>query len=215
MERVNESPTISAAAPLVLASGSPRRRELLERVGLPLVVRPAQVDERLPPHLPLDQALRALAERKARAPWQPLDWSLGADTVVVVDGRVLGKPKDATEAQAMLSSLQGRGHDVLTGCALIGPAGDLRWAEVVATRVVFRGLSAREVAAYVASGEPFGKAGAYAVQGIGAALVARVEGSYTNVVGLPLPEVLVALSEAGALSGPPYATGGPALEDRA
>ena len=130
---------------------------------------------------------------------RPGDWVLAADTVVEIDGRVLGKPVDDEDAKAMLACLAGREHRVFTGFALLAPGGDVRAAEVVVSRVRFRPLDARAIATYVASEEPADKAGAYGIQGLGSGLIAAIEGSFTNVVGLPLFEVERALREAGLL----------------
>jgi septum formation protein len=126
---------------------------------------------------------------------------LAADTIVEIDGRILGKPADQDDARAMLASLAGREHRVHTGFALLAPGGQVRAAEVVVTRVRCRPLDAPAIATYVASEEPADKAGAYAIQGLGAGLIAGIDGSFTNVVGLPLVEVGRALREAGLLDG--------------
>lgn len=180
-----------SASPLVLASASPRRRWLLAKLG-----RPFEVDAPDIPEVPhAGEAADVFAERMAIekatavAARHPDAWVLAADTVVTLDGAALGKPKDAAEAATMLRSLAGRAHVVHTGVALRGPAGTPSERMVVGTPVVFRSLTADEITAYIATGEPFDRAGAYAIQGEGAHLVDRVEGSYTNVIGLPLPEV--------------------------
>lgn len=186
--------TIDAEHPLVLASASPRRRALLERVGVPLVVRPVDVDEAVRPgegayaYLERVVADKAAAARRAA----PGGLMLVADTSVIVDGEVLGKPGDDDEARAMVGRLQGREHEVATRFAL----GDAH-AETVRTRVWFRPLADPQIRRYVATGEGRDKAGAYGIQGVGAMLVSRIEGSYTNVVGLPLAEVIVALEGLG------------------
>lgn len=180
---------MSPAYTLVLASASPRRRELLEGLGWRVLVCPAEVDETpLPDEGARDYVLR-LAEAKARAaastaprPDLPL---LAADTTVVLDGELLGKPADNAEAAAMLRRLSGRIHEVWTGVCLLRPT----WRAALAadcTRVEFAVLDEPEIAAYVASGEPRGKAGAYAIQGRAGQFIPRIEGSYSNVVGLPL-----------------------------
>jgi septum formation protein len=187
------------AAALLLASASPRRRELLARVGLALVVRPADVDES-----PRDgEDPRAYVARIAGAKADVAagsrvagQWVLAADTTVTIDGAILGKAVDAAEAATMLRRLAGRVHQVITGFAVLGDGG-VRVAREVVTDVVFVAMDEAAIADYVASGEWRGKAGAYAVQGIGAALVAEVRGSVTNVIGLPLAEVLAALREVG------------------
>lgn len=172
---------------LILASGSPRRRELLAGLGWNFKVIPSEVDEKKiegeAPHLMVER----LASEKAAdvASRNKGCWTIGADTVVVVDGRVLGKPSCSGEAFEMLSLLAGRAHSVFTGVALVSPSGDtlVRHEE---TRVRFRPLSDAEIKAYIAQGECMDKAGAYAIQEKGTLLVDRVEGCYFNVVGLPL-----------------------------
>ena len=194
--------------PLVLASGSPRRRELLERAGVPLVIDPAHVDETLRSgETPPDYALRLAREKAATvAARHSPAWVLGADTVVVLDGEVLGKPDDAGQARAMLTRLAGRVHQVLTATCLLAPAtlGREPKTQLVTTRVEFRQLAPKDIDGYVQSQEWRGKAGGYAIQGIAAALVLAIAGSYTNVVGLPLGEVLEDL-EAGRADGAPAA----------
>lgn len=181
---------------LVLASASPRRRELLARLGLPFVVVPSGADEDAPDGAdPLDLA-RGLAVGKARAVWAsrgPDACVLGADTVVAADDagrrRVLGKPADPAEARAMLDLLSGATHTVYTGVALVtcGP-GDrpLARSAVAATRVAFRALTEAELDAYLLTDEPWDKAGGYGVQGLASAFVESMEGDYYNVMGLPL-----------------------------
>ena len=183
---------------LILASASPRRRELLERVGVVFTVEPADADETRRPGEPAGAYAARVATDKARAvaARRPDAAVLAADTIVVVDGDVLGKAADAGEARAVLTRLSGRSHVVTTSVSLLVPgAAERHFA--VHTQVEFRELGARELDGYLASGEWRGKAGAYAVQGIGAGLVRAVRGSYTNVVGLPLVEVLEALAGAG------------------
>jgi septum formation protein len=176
---------------LVLASASPRRAELLRTAGFTFDVHPADVDETpRPAEPPAAYALR-VARDKARAAAgrieTPEAWILAADTVVVVDGAMLGKPVDHADARRMLSMLSGMVHEVLTGVVLRhGPA---ETSEVVSTRVRFAVLSPAEIEWYVASGEPEGKAGAYAIQGLGSRFVDRIEGSWSNVVGLPVATV--------------------------
>jgi septum formation protein len=171
----------------VLASGSPRRRELLAGLGLPFTVRAAGVDESpLAGEAPA-ACVRRLALAKATALAEDGELVLGADTVVVLDGEMLGKPRDPADARRMLAAIAGREHTVLTGVALHEAAGGRREASVEASRVRMARMTPEEIAWYVASGEPLDKAGSYAVQGIGALFVEAVYGNYTNVVGLPLP----------------------------
>lgn len=187
-------------AALVLASASPRRLEMLERVGLEVEVSPTAIDET--PHLaerPSACALRLATEKAAAAAaLSPGRWVLAADTVVEVDGVMLGKPSDAVSAAAMLAQLAGRSHRVVTGYAIRGPDG-ASTARAVTTEVDFRDLQPDEIDGYLASGEWQGKAGGYAAQGIAAAFVIAVRGSFTNVIGLPLAEVLMDLERAGAI----------------
>ncbi len=172
---------------LILASASPRRRELLERLTTDFRVVPAEVDETLADGATAD-AVTALALRKARAVATRVGQGvvLGADTVVVIDGDVLGKPADADEARAMLHRLRGRRHDVVTGVAVVDAASGRSATEAVVTAVLMRDYDDATIEAYVASGEPLDKAGAYAIQEAGGALVAGWTGSFSNIVGLPL-----------------------------
>lgn len=184
--------------PLVLASGSPRRAEILRILGLEFSVQPTGVDESiLKGESPAGHVLR-LAEEKARAVSAGRGEALvlGGDTVVVLDGRLLGKPGSESEAVSMLLELQGREHEVLTGLALAVPGGEV-FSGVQGTRVTFREFGSETARAYVATGEPMDKAGAYGIQGAGAALVAGLDGDYFNVVGLPVPLLLDLLDRAG------------------
>ncbi len=172
---------------LVLASASPRRAELLALLGVPFTVVPADVDEQCDPGWTPEQAVVNLAIRKALAVPQHVEpdvWVLGADTLVAVDGEMLGKPCDRADAVAMLRRLNGRTHHVWTGVAL-ARAGRIVSAKAECTGVTFRAVPDDLLQRYVDTGEPFDKAGAYAIQGYGAVLVARVDGCYNNVVGLP------------------------------
>lgn len=176
------------APPLILASTSPRRREILEQLRIPFeVIAPAYEET---DGDPVAHALGKARSVSAGAGDSPV---LGCDTEVVCGGRVYGKPETAAEAEAMLDSLAGNTHDVVSGLALITPA----WEEVhrVVTRVTFRRLTPRDLAHYVASGEWEGRAGAYAIQGLGASLVERIEGDYLNVVGLPAALLVRLLAE--------------------
>ncbi|MDN5344745.1 MAG: nucleoside triphosphate pyrophosphatase [Clostridia bacterium] len=184
---------------LILASASPRRRELLARLGLGFTIQPSEVDESGYRDLPPADKVEALALAKARAVAATAEGALviGADTVVVLQGQVLGKPASAAEAVAMLEFLSGRTHTVYTGVAVVrAPAGPAAAAHAC-TEVTFRQLSSAIIAAYVASGEPMDKAGAYGIQGRGALLVAGINGDYFNVVGLPLVKVAELLEQFG------------------
>ena len=186
-----------SAVRLILASASPRRSELLRAAGFDFQVVPADVDERPLPGETPDAYVRRVALDKAMAVAACLPDAvvLAADTCVVVDDAILGKPADEAEAASMLAMLSGRAHDVLTGVVVIGPAGTR--VESADSRVEFAPLSAAEIAWYVASGEPSDKAGAYAIQGLASRFVERVEGSYSNVVGLPVALVYRLLLEQG------------------
>jgi nucleoside triphosphate pyrophosphatase len=192
--------SLSAVAPtVILASASPRRRELLARLSIPFTVMPANVDEQLRPgETPLAYVVR-LAQAKAACIAQrfPEALVLGADTVVVLDRHIMGKPEDVAHARRMLARLSGQQHTVITGLALLHHSRRLRYLDSVSTRVRFRPLAAAEIEQYLASGEPFDKAGAYAIQGRAGAFVAAVEGCYTNVVGLPVQRTAALLQAAG------------------
>jgi septum formation protein len=174
------------APPLLLASTSPQRRAILEQLGLPFDVVEPRYEEETPEQGDAVQLVRDHARAKARsvadvAGERPV---LGVDTAVVLGGRIFGKPENATEAEAMLEKLGGRTHVVVSGLCLLTPAWEV--VEHEATRVTFRSLTPRDLAAYLATGEWEGRAGSYAIQGRGAGLVRRIEGDYLNVVGLPV-----------------------------
>jgi len=188
---------------LVLASASPRRQDLLRNAGISFTVQPADVDEK-----PLvGESARECAERLARekalavARARPEDLVLGADTVVVVDETILGKPVDAADAARMLRLLSGRVHQVITGLCFIEPAaaGEMRVARTASetTLVTMSDICEDEIRAYVATGEPMDKAGAYAIQGMASRWIPRIEGDYSNVVGLPVALVSRMLREKG------------------
>lgn len=178
---------------LVLASGSPRRRRMLAELGLEFTVAAAEIAEvAATGEGPADFVRRlALEKAAAVAAARPESWVLAADTVVALGERILGKPADQAQAASMLAALSGREHTVWTGFALL--RGREQVAEVVATRVWFAPLSPSLIRAYVATGEPLDKAGAYGIQGRGGMLVAKIEGSVSNVIGLPLAEVTTTL----------------------
>ena len=185
---------------LYLASGSPRRRELLGQIGVPFTTLPTVIDETPLPSEPAVDYVRRLACAKAQVGLASLAAPgaavvLGADTSVVLDGRILGKPQDRADALAMLTALSGHTHEVLTAVAL---ANSQRCeVRVVSSQVSFRPLSAVEIEAYWASGEPQDKAGSYAIQGLGAVFVADLHGSFSAVVGLPLCETAALLADFG------------------
>jgi len=189
---------------LILASSSPRRQELLRQIGIPFVVEAPDVDEHAVEARSPAELVEQLALRKARAvaAQHPADIVLGADTVVVVDGEVLGKPADRTEAEAMLARLSGRPHQVLTGVAVVRGGEELVAHEETVVR--FAPLTREQIQWYVETGEPMDKAGAYGIQGRAAALIASISGDYFNVVGLPLHRTVQMLTQFGY----PIFTGG-------
>jgi nucleoside triphosphate pyrophosphatase len=190
-----------SAPSIVLASASPRRAELLESAGIRFVVVPGHIDETPhPDEPPLDHVLR-LAREKAQevAHREEGRFFVGADTIVVCNHEIMGKPRDDADAVRMLTKLSGIGHEVITGFAVVDKEHDLAICRAVTTRVYFKKLDEAEIAAYVATGCPRDKAGAYAIQGGAAYMVERITGSYTNVVGLPLCEVVETLREVGAV----------------
>ena len=184
-------------ARIILASQSPRRRELLSLVGIPHEVRPADLDERvLPGELPAPHAERlARAKAEAVAVKEPDAVVIGADTIVVLDGDILGKPRDAGDAAAMLHRLAGRTHTVLTAVAVARDGRTVSGVESV--EVTFRPLTAEQIDAYIATGEPMDKAGAYGIQGYGAVIVERVHGDYFAVMGLALGRLVGLLEQVG------------------
>jgi septum formation protein len=185
---------------LILASQSPRRAALLDQVGVAFATAPAAIDERVAPAEQAGDYVRRIAIEKARAVRErhPGDAVLGADTAVVLDRRIFGKPADRADATRMLLALSGRTHEVLTGVALVTE----RTAYALSvSRVSFRTIREAEAEAYWASGEPVDKAGGYAIQGLGAAFVERIEGSYSGIMGLPLFETLALLRTIGVRSG--------------
>ena len=191
---------ISTASPLILASSSPRRKRLLRQVCIPFRVLPSRIVEESTTEEP-EALVRSLAEKKAKAAARKAagQWILGADTVVVLENEILGKPENRKDAASMLTRLSGREHRVVTGFSILDPSGAHAHSEEVVTLVRVRKLLRREIDAYIDTGEPFGKAGSYAIQGIGTFMVESITGSYTNVVGLPVSAVIQGLLKAGAL----------------
>jgi septum formation protein len=192
---------------LILASGSPRRHELLSQTGLKFTVAAANINEDLLPNEAAAAYVQRLAEEKAQAVWNlhrstdtPEDplIVLGADTCVVCDGQILGKPIDTADARRMLTLLSGRTHAVLTGVAAVTGGKIVRDVEI--TQVTFNQLNDAEIARYISDGEPLDKAGAYAIQGYAARWIPRIEGCYFNVVGLPIARTIALLAEAQAPS---------------
>lgn len=191
----------ATSPPLVLASASPRRRELLGAAGIDFEILPAEIaEQREPGESPRDFVRRLAAEKAeavcARVGSEGRKLVLGADTIVVIDEDVLGKPVDEAHANELLGRLLGRSHRVITGVAIVDSATGARFEAQVESEVRMRGASAAEREAYVSSGEPLDKAGAYAVQGEGRRFVERVVGSETNVIGLPMDETLELLKRA-------------------
>lgn len=188
---------MDGSTPLVLASRSPRRAELLKAAGIPFVVRVADIDETpLPGEKPRDYVLRVAGEKARAVPAADSEVVLAADTTVVLGNEILGKPQDSADATRTLAALAGQRHDVLTGvCIMRG--GQMLALEVASTGVWFSPVLASAIADYVATGEPMDKAGAYAIQGMASRWIERIDGSYTNVVGLPVELVYRLLSESG------------------
>ncbi|NTV14893.1 MAG: septum formation inhibitor Maf [Desulfobulbaceae bacterium] len=188
-------------APLILASGSPRRRKFLTDLGLVFTLAAADLDETIHPgELPGELVCRLAGEKAAAvAAAHPEAWVIGADTVVVLGREILGKPSDPAEALAMLKRLAGRTHEVWTGVSLMRRSDRASRTFAVCTEVTFAEASESVLAAYVATGEPLDKAGAYGIQGHGVFLVSAIAGSYSNVVGLPLPELLEQLLALGVI----------------
>ena len=183
---------------IILASGSPRRRELLAGLGWNFEVIPPQVDEKKIDGEPPAELVKRLAEEKASSVASRFlgNWVLGADTVVALEGRILGKPNSEGEAAEMIAELSGRTHSVFTGVALIAPDGR-KLINAEETRVTFRPLEKEDILAYIALGESMDKAGAYAIQERGTLLAERIDGCYFNVVGLPLFRVSQMFAEMG------------------
>ena len=193
---------ITISGRLILASASPRRIELLTLMGLDFDIMPANIDETFrPEETPREHVLR-LSEEKALsvARCHPDAWVLGADTIVFIAGEVLGKPGSPAEAREMLEKLSGREHEVLTGFCIIRQDRGVRIREVVGSAVLFRKIAPDEMAWYTGTEEPYDKAGAYAVQGMGGCFIREIRGSWTNVVGLPQCEVVDALKRVAAIA---------------
>jgi septum formation protein len=204
-----ETMQIDRERPLLLVSASPRRRELLAAIGIPLAVGSVAVDEAIGADESPSSYLHRIVRAKLSAALDDEDLSVArarsaamlvADTIVVLDDEILGKPRDEADARAMTARLAGRAHQVHTRFALALPADDRAHVETVVTQVWFRRLDRAQIARYASTGEGMDKAGAYAIQGIGAMLVSRIEGSHSNVVGLPLAEVTEALVALGVVT---------------
>lgn len=195
-------PVISKKNPLVLASDSPRRKDLLNQINIPFIVFPSNIDEndeKGEPH----EICTHLAEKKAVSVFKNKPgnhWVLGADTVVVKNSEIMGKPSGNDEARSMLSFLSNGDHEVITGFSMIDPSGSISLTRHVSTIVSVKKLSQSEIDSYIKSGEPFGKAGGYAIQGIGAFMIKSIKGSYSNVVGLPLFALIDSLKKLKAIN---------------
>ncbi|WP_230986517.1 Maf family protein [Cohnella fermenti] len=181
----------------MLASASPRRQELIAKLGLPVIIRPSDADENTPPDWSPATIVEELSLRKARAVAEATDRSelaggaplaivVGSDTIVALAGEAMGKPKDESDAEAMLSRLQGRSHEVYTGVTLLDPGTGRAVTRHQVTKVRMKTLSPEQIRRYVATGEPMDKAGAYGIQGGGALLVESIEGDFYGVMGLPV-----------------------------
>ena len=188
-------------ASFILASASPRRRELLGELIRDFEVIPSEVDEKLlKGESPEDHVLRLSREKALEiSRGNPGRWVLGADTVVIIDGKMLGKPRTPGEAKQMLGMLSGREHRVITGFAIVKGGEGVIVNDAVESSVIFKDISRDEMDWYIRTNEPYDKAGGYAVQGKASFFIKEIRGSYTNVIGLPLCEVVTALKKAGAL----------------
>jgi septum formation protein len=185
--------------PVVLASSSPRRRELLEQTGLNFIVDAAEIDEDHGRRMKPAELAKTISLEKAKAvaACHPCSIIIAADTFGMLGGRLLGKPRDEDEARDMLKSMGGRRHRVVTGFTILDTETGKSISKAVETRVYFRKLGKEEIEAYVKTGEPLDKAGAYAIQGMGAQLVEKIEGDYFNVIGLPLGALVRELNKFG------------------
>ena len=190
---------------IILASKSPRRADLLTQAGLSFSIVPSRFDEKSVTISLFEIHAKTLAEAKANnvAADYPDSWIIGADTIVISEGAMLGKPASAKEASSMLECLSGKKHFVLTGYCICCKAKKKYFSETIKTEVLFRNLTREEIEAYIQTKEPFDKAGGYAIQGLGVRFVKKIKGSFTNVVGLPVREVISALLKEGALSYTP------------
>jgi len=188
---------------IILASGSPRRKDLMTRAGIDFKIHVADIDEsKVDPGMAPEDYVCLLSKTKAQAvaPNYPDAWTIGADTIVAVGSTILGKPAGRKQAVTMLTQLSNREHSVVTAFTITRPEANDMVTRVVNTRVRFKALSNDEINWYADTGEPYDKAGGYGIQGIGAFLVKEISGSYTNVVGLPVCELIDALTSLGAIS---------------
>jgi len=192
---------VTSGGGIILASASPRRVELMTLAGIPFEAVPADICEDMLIGEKPEEHVSRLSSEKATAVSEKTDgrFFIGADTVVVLDGMVMGKPSDSEEAVRMLKALSGRGHQVLTGVTVYDRKTSVSMSETVSTEVFFKSLGETEIERYVASGCPMDKAGAYAMQGGAAHFVRSINGSYTNVIGLPMTELYIILREMEAI----------------
>ncbi len=190
---------LEAMKTIILASASPRRKELLEQIGLKFEIEPSNYDEDLNPALDPHELAKSLSLKKAELVARNHRDALiiAADTFVVLEGKILGKPKTETGAGKMLAALSGKQHSVITGFTIIDTGSHKALSRSVATEVYIKKLTSNEIDAYVKSKEPLDKAGAYAIQGLGSVIVEKIEGDYSNVVGLPLSALAESLKEFG------------------
>ncbi len=184
---------------IILASASPRRKELLQKLGLKFDVDPSSYEERIDPELPPRELAKSLSLEKAKAVARNRKNALiiAADTLIVFEGRVLGKPGTEAEACQMLKKLSGKSHTVITGFTIVDTESNTTLSKAIETKVYLRRLSSEEIRAYVRTKEPLDKAGAYAIQGLGSIIVDRIEGDHFNVIGLPLSALAESLKEFG------------------
>lgn len=186
---------ISTSFPIILASASPRRKRLLEQIGLPFEIMLCDIEENNVEGLPFEIARRiALKKALSAGSKSPDRWILGADTIVVLDDMIMGKPGDVQEAKGMLNLLSDREHEVITGFSIINPAGEIAENRHDSTIVRVKKLCQKEIDSYIKTGESFGKAGGYGIQGIGSFMIKGIKGSYSNVVGLPLYTLIESLA---------------------
>lgn len=187
---------------IVLASASPRRRELLASVGIQFQIIPSHIDETQQPNEEPEAFVLRLSQEKATEVAQRSTvsgrWFIGSDTIVLCDGVILGKPESQQDSADMLRMLSGRSHQVISGYAILDRHNNQWRSRSITTDVTFRSLTEREIEGYIASGEPADKAGSYAIQGLGAFMVTAISGSYSSVVGLPLAQIVTDLQQLGA-----------------
>ncbi|MCX8022956.1 MAG: Maf family protein [Syntrophorhabdaceae bacterium] len=193
---------VKDGASIILASQSPRRIDILRTLGIPFAIIPPNIDEsRKKEETPREYVLRIASEKAAKVGnLFPENWIIGADTVVVLKGKILGKPESEREAFSMLKALKGKWHKVITGYCVLNITKNVLFRDAVETKVFMRALSDREIIRYIKTSEPLDKAGSYAVQGKGGYMIKEIKGSYQNVIGLPICEVAEALISLGVLS---------------